>query len=257
MHVTLAPRQHRSPASGASSSSDLQLERLEEATPDDVSIRHAVRTPLTSIIGFAEAIREQADAESGQDEAFNLLASYAEQIETSGWKLLENLNSAFLLARPQPAPGTLSVGPLDLVGEIQAVADGLAPEAHDAGLQIDVSAPDAAVWGEANQGELRRALRLLLRNAFKGPMPNDTVSLGAWTTSDAAVLSVDAPGVADTAPSPPSSSDSHPSGNRGQELSLGLAVTRHVVHRMNGVLDVHTDAEPPPRIVVRLPRAYA
>ena len=121
------------------------------------NMSHEVRTPLTAIAGFAELL---GDTVTGPD------ADLVRAIRGGADRLLDALTSVLDLARLE-AGVRLTLEPVDVAAEAEAVADLLRGQAERAGLSLVVDAPGGAVWAEADAGAVRRVLDNLVSNAVK------------------------------------------------------------------------------------------
>lgn len=252
--MDLATRQDRDGSEGEATSPERELEDLLESAFDEDELQHFIRTRLTVIVGFAEAIREEVDASASLNDR---LGTYAEQIESSGWHLLDTLNSILLLACSEMGRLSLSLGALDLTEETEAVGEALTTEAREAGVQLRVQAPDAPLRGRANRSGLRRVLRTLLRRMIREGTPGSTVDIQVHAADDAAaigmkVLRNEDASASGTGGDGPLVSGEQPGGNRGQELGLALAVSRRLIGHMGGSLSVDTTAKTAPQVVLQL-----
>jgi signal transduction histidine kinase len=151
-----------------------------------LSVSHDLRTPLTSITGYAEAI---ADGAAPDDKA-------AAAIIQQEARRLERLVADLLqLARLDAAGFRLDLRPVDL-GELAARgAEGFRRQLDGAGLALEVDCPED-VWVEGDSDRLAQVVANLVENAMK--YASGRVRVAVHTTADSAVLRVsdDGPGIA-------------------------------------------------------------
>jgi PAS domain S-box-containing protein len=210
------------------------------------NMSHEIRTPLTSIIGFAEAIGEEVQAlNRAADDDLDTLDQFARLIEKSGRRLLDTLNSVLNLSRLEAGEMDLSIQTVDLVREVVDVAEIFEPQVADADVELRRSCPNEPLPIRADQGGLRIVLRNLLGNAIKFTEPGGTVWVRARSTAGAAVLEVEDTGVGIDPDRVPDLFEAFEQGSSGPDRAyegsgLGLAVTKRLVDRMDGRIDVET-----------------
>jgi two-component system, OmpR family, sensor kinase len=124
-----------------------------------LSVSHDLRTPLTSIRGFAEAIEDGMAADVTS--AASVIASEARRLERLVGDLLA-------LANLQARRFTLRVEPLDLVRATAATVAGFAPAASELGLSLVVDpAPLGVVAAVADPDRLAQVTANLVENALR------------------------------------------------------------------------------------------
>lgn len=122
-----------------------------------MSVSHDLRTPLTSIRGFAEAIADGTATDPVR--AAGVITSEARRLERLVRDLLE-------LARLDSRQFSVEVRRCE-VGEIVAgTAEGFRPLLDDAGLSLEV-AVQAGLWVSADPDRLAQMLANLVENAYK------------------------------------------------------------------------------------------
>ncbi len=132
-----------------------------------LSVSHDLRTPLTSIRGFAEAISEGTAPD--QQRAATVIASQARRLERLVADLLD-------LAKLNAGRFTLKKRMIDLTDLVTDTADGFLPTAEAAGLQLILEA-DENLRISADPERLAQALANLIENACK--FANSTVTVVA------------------------------------------------------------------------------
>jgi two-component system sensor histidine kinase BaeS len=100
-----------------------------------MSISHDLRTPLTSIRGYAEAVAEgAADDEESRRRAALIIGAEARRLERLVADLLE-------LARLDAREWVLHPGPVDVAEVARHAAQALEPAAREAGVRLTVAGP--------------------------------------------------------------------------------------------------------------------
>lgn len=132
-------------------------ERLKSALLMNMS--HEVRTPLTSVLGAAELLRDEAPPE---------LADLAAMVHAGGHRMLDTLTAVLDLARLESDVVVVRPRPFGLAEIVdQSVAAArLAAARKGLHLAVDLGGPDAPTVA-ADPALARRVLGLLLDNAVK------------------------------------------------------------------------------------------
>jgi two-component system sensor histidine kinase BaeS len=141
---------------------DSLAESLEQARGAErqflLSISHDLRTPLTSIRGFAEALSDGTATDVGRASA--IMASEAARLE----RLIRDLLD---LARLDARTFSLDLRPVD-VGEVAgATAEGLRFQLDGVGVDLVVRVPAEPLHALADADRLAQIVANLVENAFK------------------------------------------------------------------------------------------
>lgn len=209
-----------------------------------LSVSHDLRTPLTSIRGYAEAIADRA-TEPG--EAAAVILGEARRLERLVGDLLD-------LAKLEAHRFSLTLEPLDAAATLLAVADSLQPVADDDGLRIEREVA-GALGVRADPDRLAQVVANLVENALKFARHQVRVS---GTRGDGDVLLAvddDGPGI-DPADLPfvferLYSSTRQPAREVG--TGLGLAIVRELTEAMGGSVAAEPSSLGGARLVVSLP----
>ncbi|WP_263788262.1 ATP-binding protein [Salinibacter grassmerensis] len=217
---------------------------------------HEFRTPLTSIIGFAEEIATMAEDDDSP------IGRFADHIEDSGHRLLSTLDAILNLSRLQGGDMRRSAEPTDMITVAEEAADQFYPEAVEEDITLRTKTNGAPVWTHADREGLRIAVQNLISNAVKYTEPGGDVWVRVRTGDEAAVLEVEDTGVGmDPARTErlfePFRQESEGMGREYEGTGLGLAVTKEAVEQMGGVIEVETEKGQGSCFTVRLPEADA
>ncbi|MGH9208146.1 MAG: sensor histidine kinase, partial [Acidimicrobiales bacterium] len=152
-----------------------------------LSVSHDLRTPLTSIRGFAEAIAEGAAPDAQR--AAVVIASESRRLERLVQDLLE-------LAKLDSRRFSLSMGAVDSGEVVSDTAEGFRPMVEKAGLSLDLRVPDEpALWVTADPDRLAQILANLMENAYNYSHRRITVSTGAHNGRVVVAVEDDGPGI--------------------------------------------------------------
>ncbi|MFO1338740.1 MAG: ATP-binding protein [Burkholderiaceae bacterium] len=246
----------------------LQLERdkaaaeaTSRAQTDFLSrMSHELRTPLNAMLGYAQLMRE--DAQAGGDPQ---LRHRLQVVEGAGWHLAAMINDILDLSRLEAGHLPLKLEPValdPLVDEALAMIAGEAAPQQIA-LARDASA-EPGLWAMTDPTRLRQVLANLLSNAVKYNRAGGWVRLG---------LRALAPGGGDEPHVEIEVRDNglgftpdqlghlfEPFNRLGREASsrpgtgIGLVIARGLVELMGGTLTVESEPGEGSRFVVVLPR---
>jgi two-component system, OmpR family, sensor kinase len=212
-----------------------------------MSVSHDLRTPLTSIRGYAEAL---ADGAGDPQRAAAVIRSEARRLERLVADLLD-------LAKLQASSFSLTPERLDLGQLAQVAVDGFSPDADDRSLTLVAEVPPAAIAVWADHDRLAQVAANLIENATK--YARSTVTVGAAVHGERAVLTVRDDGVGiDPADLPHVFERLYVARQRPvrQESSsgLGLAIVHQLVTAMGGTVHVESQLGDGTTFTVSLPR---
>ena len=215
------------------------------------NMSHEFRTPLTAILGFADVLETEVDAEH---------RPYLTSITRGAHRLLSTLNGVLEVAWLSSGDARLALSPTDLSGPVaEAVAD-LAPLAAQRGLSLSVSdAPACTV--SANAAALRRTVEVLVDNAIRYTETGG-VSVRVWQAQAAGVIEIVDTGAGMNAAFLQVAREPFRQASEGEARAyegagVGLAVASQLVERMGGTLTLDSAPEHGTTARVRLPLADA
>ncbi len=211
-----------------------------------LSVSHDLRTPLTSIRGYAEAVAEGATTDP--QHAGRVILAESRRLERLVLDLLD-------LARLQARRFSLHPTTCDLVDVAHGVADGFASEAHDRSIRIVVDAPSAApVWADPDR--LAQLAANLVDNALRYARTTVAVTVRPVPSGAELLVDDDGPGIApEDLPHvfERLSTSRQPPGHRETGAGLGLAIVRELTEAMHGEVRAEVAPLGGARLAVRLP----
>ncbi len=220
-------------AFNAMADSVAHAERLRRTMLGDVA--HDLRTPLTNIRGYLEAI---------QDGVVRLSPPVLRVLQDETLLLTRLVDDLQDLAQAEAGQVALECLPVDVVQTLEQAAAIVAPQAQARGVSINVEAPNALPPALADAGRVGQVLRNLLQNAITYTPDGGQVTLRARASE---CITVE---VADTgAGIPPEHLPSvferfyrvDPSRSRATGGSgLGLAIVRQLVEQQGGHVSVES-----------------
>ena len=155
---------------------DISADRTVEQVKSDfvAAVSHQLRTPLTSIYGFAETLLRQ-DVLFDEDERRTFLSYIASESERLTGIVDELLNVARLDA------GDLHVEPepIDVASVVSEVVESAEETGVANGHRLVVELPPEPLSAEADRDKLRQVFGILVENALKYSPNGGTVTVGA------------------------------------------------------------------------------
>ena len=140
-----------------------RLTELDQAKDDFVTnISHELRTPITSVIGYAEML-------SGGDagDLNRLQLGMVEKVERNAGRLLSLIEDVLAVSRVDAGSFSFTASEVDVVHCTWQAAEALEKMAGDAEVTLTVVAPHDPVLVAGDFGQLERALLNLGSNALK------------------------------------------------------------------------------------------
>jgi two-component system sensor histidine kinase BaeS len=163
------------------------LQRSRAAERDFLlSVSHDLRTPLTSIRGWAEALADGAAPDPAGAGA--TIGEAAARLDRLVGDLLD-------LARLRARSFRLDVGPVDLAEVAAGAAEALRPELSDAGLDVAVDLPDGPVVVTGDADRLAQVAGNLLDNAGRHAARRVRIAVGAADGEAVLAVDDDGPGI--------------------------------------------------------------
>jgi PAS domain S-box-containing protein len=217
-----------------------EAEREYKARSEFLSrISHELRTPMNSILGFAQLL-EMDDLTEAQHENVNLIAK-------GGHHLLQLINEVLEISRIESGNLTVSVEPVHVESTVAEVLDLVRPLAaeHSVALENQLSEQgDHHV--AADHQRLKQVLLNLLSNGIKYNRQGGSVRISLEAPSPERLLIL----VTDTGHGIPEDKLAHvfiPFDRLGAEQTtiegtgLGLTLSKHLVEAMGGTLGVESE----------------
>jgi two-component system sensor histidine kinase BaeS len=201
-----------------------------------MSISHDLRTPLTSIRGWAEAI---ADGATDGRHAADVIGAEARRLERLVQDLLD-------LAKLDSHAFSLHLVATDVAEVVADTAESLRPSADDAGLSLEVQVPDGRVDALADPDRLAQVVANLVENAYK--FARSRIRVAAGPVAGGALI-----GVEDDGPGIPAEDLPHvferlhqsartPARQAGS--GLGLAIVKELTDAMGATVRVDSPVGP-------------
>ena len=220
------------------------------------NVSHELKTPLTSIQGFAQAILDgTADTPEERRQAAEVIYTEAGRMHRMVLNLLD-------LARLEAGTADLKMAPLNVRALLNAIAEKFAPLAQKAGVTLRLDMPPGlpALVGDGDR--LAQVFTNLVDNALKFTPSGGQVTLRAASRANAGGEMVFE--VQDTGPGIPPEAlsrifdrfyqvDLSRSGGKKHGAGLGLSIVQEIVQAHGGRISVRSQLGQGTTFVLNLP----
>jgi signal transduction histidine kinase len=220
------------------------------------NISHELKTPLTAIQGFAQALLD------GTARTPDAIGKSAEVIHDEAARMHRLVLDLLELARLDAGTQPFERQPVDLAALLHGVAEKFAPQSRAAEVRLDVQVGGLPpIMGDGDR--LAQVFTNLVDNAIQHAPPGGWVRLEAGQQDGAVRVSVtdNGPGI------PPEEQariferfyqvDKARGGGGGRGVGLGLAIAREIVLAHHGKLALESEVGKGSRFSVSLPIARA
>jgi signal transduction histidine kinase len=218
---------------------DVMAESLQRARDQErqflLSVSHDLRTPLTSIRGYAEALADGTVEDPGRS---------AEVIVSESRRLERLVKDLLDLAKLQSNQFTLNPKSIDLTDLVTDIADGFLPAAKTAGLALHLEA-ESDIRRTLDPDRVAQLMANLVENALKYARHQVTVGLCVAPAGGAQIwVADDGPGISnDDLPRVfERSFTSDRQETRKIGSGLGLAIVQELAHAMSAKVDIQTQS---------------
>jgi len=220
------------------------------------NVTHELRTPLVSIIGFAELLK---DLPGNPNADHSRLDRYAQNILTSGRSLLEIINDLLDIAKIEAGKMSLHVSEFDIAELCADLIDFVRPiaEKREQRLVANLTADLPRI--RSDSGKIKQILYNLLSNGIKFTPSGGEISLAVESPDvDHVRMTVqdNGPGIAEEQRARIFEKFHQVDSSATREQAgtgLGLAITRDLVHMLGGVIELQPRRGCGASFVVTLP----
>jgi two-component system phosphate regulon sensor histidine kinase PhoR len=217
------------------------------------NVSHELKTPLTSILGYAETLLD-----GGLDDVDHRQA-FVETISAQATRLKAIVEDLLVLSELERPDAALVLAPVDLARLALAVTEALVPRARKDGLALECHVPEAPVNVSGERMRLEQLLFNLLDNALKYTAQGG-VTVRVRRDRNAAELTVEdtGAGIPEAALARIFERFYRVDAARSSEVAgtgLGLSIVRHIVELHHGSVEARNRPGGGAVFAVRLPLA--
>ena len=220
------------------------------------NVTHELRTPLVSIIGFAELLRDAAQTPEMDPKR---LGRYSENILTSGRSLLEIINDLLDLAKIEAGKLELHVSEFSIAELCRDLIDFVRPLADKRNQTLEARLADDLPRCRSDSGKIKQILYNLLSNAVKFTPTGGAISLAVDRDGDRFVRLIvrdTGPGIAESQRQAIFEKFHQLDSSETREhagTGLGLAITKDLVQMLGGTIELESTAGEGASFMVKLP----
>lgn len=232
--------------------SDAQHEADRLKSEFIANVSYEIRTPLTTIAGYAALLCEQYFGELN-----NRQMEYAKGIQTSADQLATLVNDILELASIEAGQLALELDTFDIQNMLVSVMGLVRESAKHARLKIEFSCAQDIGTLTGDEKRLKQVMFNLLTNAIRYTPPNGTITITAQRDPHQLVLSV-----ADTGTGIPQADQDRVFGsfqradveNTGQSgAGLGLTLVKRFIELHNGTVTLDSIPDKGTMVTCRIP----
>ncbi|MCU1445238.1 ATP-binding protein [Cryobacterium sp.] len=215
------------------------------------SVSHELRTPITSILGYAEEL-EDTDLDPDQ-------ARFTRVIVRNSHRLAQLVENLLDLSRMSIQTDTHEAALVDLRALVSECVEELAPLAQTAGVALAAEFGDGSLTLQSSAADLRRIVTNLVSNAVKFTPTDGQVWVGCSgdPDGDGVLLTVSDNGIGIPSTEIERVFDRFYRSASAESLpgtGLGLPLTKGLVDRLGGTIDLQSDGRTGTHATVGLPR---
>ena len=209
--------------------------RVKEQNLIYAAIAHDLKTPMTSVQGYASALRDGKIPPEGRAEALDIICSKSRRMN-------ELVDSLFEFARLGTEEYRLKSEPVDAAKVVREIVAESYADFEDRGIALDIDIPDESLMVLGDEREFRRAVANLVVNAWKHNASGAKVRVAVKASDGRLIISVADDGAAipqaqrEALLQPFVTADDARTSRGGG--GLGLAISARIAELMGGALRI-------------------
>jgi len=225
------------------------IQRLKSRIVNQIS--HDFRTPLTSIIGFAEMLGEDVQIDENQR------IEYASYIRNEGLRLTKLVDDLIGLDSLEQGQVDLQFKESEIQETVRYAIKLVAESALNKFIHISIEMPNEPVLLKFDHERIIQALYQLLHNAVRFTRPGGLMNLKVEATDNHVVISIQDSGPGISAGDIPflfkRFGKFYRPGEETHGSGVGLALVKHIIDQHNGEIAVQSQVGKGSTFIVRIP----
>jgi PAS domain S-box-containing protein len=214
-------------------------------------VNHEVRTPLNSILGFAELLKLERVGPLNEKQR-----RYVTNVEAAGRHLLALVNDSLDLSKMAAGKMDLQIASLAVDGIVEEAAGQIHPLLEENGLEIELDFGTEACWVEADRRRLLQILWNLLSNAIRHTAAGGKIRIHCSTAGKVVEIVVADTGVGMAADQLTRIFEDYTQvGVKADGTGLGLPVSKRLAQLMDGDIGVASEPGAGSSFTITLPAA--
>jgi len=259
LRVSISPLKTGEHISGAVISLEdiTELKRLDQVKAELVAnMSHEIKTPLTSIKGFAETLL------NGAMDDRELCRRFLTIIDSEADRMARLINDSLTLSRLENQDQDVVIEPVKLHKIMVNILDIVDAAAKAKNIDVAFLEQDPDLSIDGNEDRLHQLMLNLVDNAIKYTPAGGKVTISIKDAGDDVFISVKDTGIGIAKEHIPRLFERFYRVDKGRSRSmggtgLGLAIVKHVVMSMNGSIEVNSEVGRGSEFIVRLPKRYS
>ena len=235
-----------------------RLQSSQQSQRDFVAnVSHEMKTPLTSIQGFAQAILDHtADTPEARQRAAQIIFDESARMHRMSLDLLE-------LARLESGTADLKMSPVEVGTLLRGIVEKFSPQAQKAGVELSVVVPDGLPHLVADGDRLAQVFTNLVDNSLRFTPSGGRITLTAKKAEGGIELSVADTGAGVAGEALPRLFDRFYQADTSRAdggttamrhgAGLGLAIVKEIIQAHGGKIGVRSQVGLGTTFTIRLP----
>ena len=239
-----------------------EIRRLEQVRTDfAANVSHELKTPLTSIRGWAETLQTTIDnSDSMEPRLAGMIQKAVRIILSEADRLTRLINDILSISKLESGDDEVSIERLRLDKMAYDVADMLSIHAGEKEVSINCHMNSEPVYIMGNSDRVEQILVNMTENAIKYNRPGGSVTVQVFSNGKEANIAISDTGIGIAEENLPRLFERFYRVDKGRSrqmggTGLGLAIVKHIVRSMDGEIEVHSKLGEGTEFLITLPLA--